>query len=752
MTSTPCFSVSQQIAVRFARRSVLRRLVAVLYIVGTLGYLAWRATIFNADSPGVSLAYYAAEWLGFILGLTVIFSTWRYTHRAPGVPAPGLSVDVLIPTYREPLHVIRRTVMAARDLRYPHQTWVLDDASRPEVASLAAALGVHYRARGENIDAKAGNLNYGLQHSQADFIVVFDADHIAQPHALETLLGMLDDERIAMVQTPQDFYNTDAFQYLNPRRRAGLWHDQSHFYALAQACHESNNAATCVGTGVLYQRRALDDIGGFPVATVTEDFHTSLKLHQRGWLTRYLNEPVAFGIAAADLTEYYKTRHRWAHGNIAVLRHENLFTCTGLSLRQRLAYLSATLIYLEGWQQLLLFMTPLFALVLGWAPFEISVVNVLVVLFYPVLAYLLLQEFGCGFSRFWTNELFSMARWPVHLASAAALFGRKLPWRTSSKTVLGRVRWGLMLPQLLVFVLSALALLYAGWRLSQEFVVGPLAQTLLAMLQGDAPSRAEFFETLPAGYSVELVVIAGFWALFNMLRVTAFVIKVRRNASRSHAFFRFELALPVTLPLEPGFLAQTVAIAEDYLSLRWPTGQALPESPMRLRLHLPDQQLECVLAIERQHQGQLEGRLVWENEAQQDRLAATLYSIGWQRELHAYHAYFLTPSDVLGWLLGGKRAKNALRPVWRAGLLHDTNTPDAVEPVLSHVIEKESQAFEFMGFARFEVGQVFTLRWVGDTVGARRICVLQDLPIASLPHAGLNGRAYWRYLAIIEAS
>ena len=76
-------------------------------------------------------------------------------------------------------------------------------------------------------------------------------------------------------------------------------------------------------------------------------------IRDRGWHTRYLNEPIAFGIAAADLAEYYKTRHRWAHGNLATLRHERIFSCTGLSIKQRLSYLSLGLIYLEGWQQLL---------------------------------------------------------------------------------------------------------------------------------------------------------------------------------------------------------------------------------------------------------------------------------------------------------------------------------------------------------------------------------------------------------------
>ncbi len=744
------FSVSRQIDARFNRRRPIRLAMAAVYVIGTLFYLAWRITIFNSDSLLVSLAFYAAEWIGFILGLTVIFSAWRYTHREPGQVPPGLSVDVLIPTYKEPLHIIRRTLMAARDIRYPHQTWVLDDANRPEIEALARDLGVRYLSRRFNENAKAGNLNNGLSHSRANFVAVFDADHIAQPHALDTLLGLMQDERIAMVQTPQDYYNTDAFQYLSPRRKAGLWHDQSYFYNLAQACRDGWNASSCVGTGVLYRRAALDSIGGIPVDTVTEDFHTSLKLHKQGWQTRYLNEPVAFGVAAADLGEYYKTRHRWAHGNLATLRVEHIFSCAGLTLKQRLSYLSLGLIYLEGWQQLLLFLIPLCALMLGWAPFQISLFNVLIVLCFPIIGYLLLQEFGCGFSRFWTNEVFAMARWPIHLVSAAALFGRKLPWRSSTKNIQGEVNWRLMVPQLTIFALGALALVYAAWRLNEDFVVGPLAHALFALLAATKVEPEALFEILPAGYSAELVAIAGFWALFNMVRAGAFVAKALSNARRSNAFFRFELPLPVSLASQPTLAAQTVSISEEWVQLATSSLPDTSSGELQLTLHLPDGPLTCDIAIVRQKAGNLEGNFLWESEAQRDRLAATLYSIGWQRELQHHHAYFLTPSDLISYLFGQKPDGAEPKRQWIAGLLPKYNNTQDAMPILisrSASFQRSPQYIEIISFSTLSIGLVLEI--LLPDVPSKSICLkpVRELPIASLPHSGLNGRSFWRYQA-----
>lgn len=724
--------------------------MAVVYVVGTLIYLSWRVSILSPDSLLVSSAYYAAEWIGFVLGLTVIFSAWRYTHHEPGQAPPGLSVDVLIPTYKEPLHIIRRTVMAARDIRYPHQTWVLDDASRPEIETLAGALGVRYLSRPLNENAKAGNLNHGLKHSQADFVAVFDADHIAQPHALDALLGLMTDENIAMVQTPQDYYNTDAFQYLSPSKQAGLWHDQSYFYNLAQPCRESWNASSCVGTGVLYRRVALDAIGGIPVDTVTEDFHTSLKLHKQGWHTRYLNEPVAYGIAAADLGEYYKTRHRWAHGNLATLRHEGILTCPGLTLKQRLSYLSLGLIYLEGWQQLLLFLIPLCALALGWAPFDISLFNVLVVLCYPIIGYLLLQEFGCGFSRFWTNEIFAMARWPVHLAASTAVFGKKLAWRSSAKNIQGRVDWPLMMPQLTVFALSAMALAYSAWRLQADFVVGPLAHAMMALLTGGQLAQGVLFERLPAGYSAELVAIAGFFALFNMARAGAFMAKTLRNARKSHAFFRFNVPLPVTLACATAPIAQTVAIAEDWVRLAVPSHTVLSADTLRFTLHLPDGPLPCTIEVNHREVGCLEGRFIWEDEARLDRLAATLYSVGWQRELQHHHAYFLTPSDVIGRLFGQRPIGVEPKRHWDAWLLLRYNTLQDAMPLLVVRTAESSQSFEIISFVPLACEIAYRVALPGTIASTVGLTLKAELPIASLPHDGLNGKGYWRYRAIFD--
>lgn len=753
----PRQSASRQMAERLARRRLWRRFVALAYIVLLTAYLAWRYTIINPDSLALSAAYYAAEVIGFVLGLCAILTSWSYSHRDPPPAPEGLSVDVFVPAYKEPLHIIRRTVLAARGIRYPHGTFLLDDGKRDEVRALAEELGVKYLRREGNLHAKAGNLNYGLARSTADFVMVFDADHIALPHALDAMLGFFADEKVAMVQTPQDYYNIDAFQYINARRTGALWHDQSAFYNIAQPCADSVNAASCVGTGVVYRRAALDAVGGIPTATVTEDIHTSLRLHKAGYKTVFLNESVAYGVAASDLGEYYKTRHRWGHGNLHALKLENILFCKELTLMQRLHYLSLGLIYLEGWQQLLLFTIPLIALVFGLQPFTITIFNVLVVLTFPFLSYLLLQELGCGFARYWANELFAMARWPVYLASTAGLFGRKMAFKSSSKNIHGRINWRLMTPQILVMAASLLAVGYAVMTLAEKgFRTGPLAKFIYLLVTTWTIPQMDLHGVMAEGYTVDLVVIAGAWALYSAVRGGFFIRKVLHDARNTHDYFRFRIPVPALLDSAGKHYGCVTRLSEDWVRLsdcRAPmpvtAGGAfsftafLPAGPLRLTA-------VAEKVTQRNGAAEIEGRLSWESEALRDRLASGLYSVDWHREFLHRNAYFLTPSDVLLSCLFFKPPLKIPRRAWRAVLL-ETKEDMTGYGVLAR--EKGSgNSASLVTFRPLASGQ--SCRFLEFTENGPRfggMDVTGEESLHSLVEEGLDGAAPRRYAVRLVA-
>jgi Glycosyl transferase family 2 len=198
-----------------ARERVIR-VATVAALLVTVAYLGWRAVV--TVDPAVwwlSVPLYLLELHAAVgLGLYA-FSLWDVGSgpRARPVTETRLRVAVLIPTWNEPPEVLAPTIAAAVALRPAHETWVLDDGDRPHIAELAADLGARYLRRDDRSHAKAGNLNHALKVVDADVVAVLDADHVARPGFLRDTLGYFDDQRVALVQTPQDFYNLESFEH-----------------------------------------------------------------------------------------------------------------------------------------------------------------------------------------------------------------------------------------------------------------------------------------------------------------------------------------------------------------------------------------------------------------------------------------------------------------------------------------------------------------------------------------------------------
>jgi cellulose synthase (UDP-forming) len=136
-------------------------------------------------------------WILFFVdtGFTFLILLYLFNHSSQfniksSKNPPSGSLDVFLPVVNEPLALFERTLMAATQIYYTNKTiYVLDDGRRDEVEELAKKYSVKYLCRGNNIHFKAGNLNFGMENSVSDFILILDADHIVQPEIAEDLLG-----------------------------------------------------------------------------------------------------------------------------------------------------------------------------------------------------------------------------------------------------------------------------------------------------------------------------------------------------------------------------------------------------------------------------------------------------------------------------------------------------------------------------------------------------------------------------------
>ncbi len=334
-------------------------------------FVVWRTLVVNWGVWYGPVAW-AAEM--FAVGTTTVFvmSLRRRTRPVPPADAvdPAGTVDILVPTVNEPLPVLEPTVLGAVRVRGVRDVIVLDDGDRPEIRAMADRLGARYLPRTTGEGAKAGNLNHGLGVTDAEFVVTLDADHIPLPEFIERTLGYFDDPAVAVVQSPQSFYNTESFTFRRRRGVDGGWHEQEMFYGGVQPTKNSTNSAIYTGTSAMLRRAALDSVGGFAEDTATEDIHTSLRLHARGWKSVYLESPLAYGLEVDNLRQYYGTRRRWAIGSLhLLLRHpDSPLRIPGLTPHQRLNYASAMVAHFQGLNRLLYLLIPVFALSTGVAP------------------------------------------------------------------------------------------------------------------------------------------------------------------------------------------------------------------------------------------------------------------------------------------------------------------------------------------------------------------------------------------------
>jgi cellulose synthase (UDP-forming) len=357
------------------RNEVVIQTVALVALVWGAVYLGWRGIeTWDRTDPALFLLLYACELFGWAMLASFCFLAWRIpASKRPQVALPH-SVDVLVCTYDEGPEVLEATLLGCAGITYPHVTWVLDDGRRDFVRALAERTGARYVTRPDNRHAKAGNINHALGVVDAELLLVLDADHVPQPDILDATVGYFDDARVAVVQTPHDFGNHDSFQHFETGR-----HDQSMFFDVILPGKDRHNSVFWCGSAAVIRRGALVEVGGVATETIAEDFHTTIKLHSRGWKTRYHAETLVQGLAPHDLSSYLLQRDRWARGNLAVFRTaENPLRAPNLSAAQRVSYLSSLLAYFVPLQRLGLLTVLTVMLVSGQLPMHATVTGFLV--------------------------------------------------------------------------------------------------------------------------------------------------------------------------------------------------------------------------------------------------------------------------------------------------------------------------------------------------------------------------------------
>ncbi|MGP2541141.1 UDP-forming cellulose synthase catalytic subunit [Yersinia sp. 2541 StPb PI] len=516
-------------------------MLIVLSLTVSCRYLWWRYTeTLNWDDP-VSLVcglllLFAETYAWVVLVLGYFQTIWPLNRQPVAMPDDINSwptIDLMVPTYNEDLGVVKPTIYAALGIDWPKDKiniYILDDGNRPAFKAFAAEVGVHYIARPTHEHAKAGNINHALKKANGEFVAIFDCDHVPTRSFLQLTLGwFFKDTKLGILQTPHHFFSPDPFER-NLGRFRQTPNEGTLFYGLVQDGNDMWDATFFCGSCAVLRRSALDAIGGIAVETVTEDAHTSLRMHRKGYSSAYIRIPQAAGLATESLSAHIGQRIRWARGMVQIFRLDNPLLGKGLKLVQRLCYANAMLHFLSGIPRLIFLTAPLaFLLLHAYIIFAPALAIALYVLPHMIHASLTNSRLQGKYRHsFWSEIYETVLAWYIARPTTMALLSpHKGTFNVTSKGGLveeQHVDWVITRPYIALVLLNVAGLIAGLWRL------------------GHGPSN-----------EIMTVVISLVWVIYNMT-ILGGAVAVAVEAKQVRQSHRVEIAMPAAVARADGHL------------------------------------------------------------------------------------------------------------------------------------------------------------------------------------------------------
>lgn len=376
---------------------------------------------------------------------------------------PDYSVDIFTTACpEEPFEMIENTLKAMVAVRYPHKNYLCVEGNNTRLRKLCDKLGVIYVSRNTRKNAKAGNINNALKHSTGEICVILDPDHIPFPDFLDHVLPHFSRPEVGFVQVVQAYKNQK--ESLIARAAA----EQTYiFYGPFMNVMNNYGTAQAIGANCTFRRSALESIGGH-AAGLTEDMHTSMLLHAKGWKSVYVPKIVSRGLVPSGLSAYYKQQLKWSRGTFDLWLNLYPRLFKNFTWKQKLHYGLLPIYYLFGLITLIDIIVPVYSLGTGDYPWHMNPL-LFFIYFIPFIIFSLLtrlyaQKWLYGEEEFGFHMLGGIIRvgtwWVYILGFIYTLFNIKVPYIPTQKTYSPKDELMLGLPNLLVALICILAAVY----------------------------------------------------------------------------------------------------------------------------------------------------------------------------------------------------------------------------------------------------------------------------------------------------
>jgi cellulose synthase (UDP-forming) len=255
------------------------------------------------------------------------------------------TVDIFLPICGESIDIFRPTWEAVTKLNYDnYKVYVLEDRVDLEARKLAKDLGFKYLSRPNKGELKkAGNIHYGVENSDGEFIVILDADFIPHVEFIRESVPYFANPKIGILQTPQ-YFDVDDKVHKRSMIEFGAGHVVEDFYRILQPARDTFNAAICVGTNSIHRRSAIHDSHAPKLAERCEDVVAGLTMLKHGYELKYIPIILAKGICPDNVESYFKQHNRWGAGSVELF-FSAFFWRIKMSTIQRLIHVSSTMYY-----------------------------------------------------------------------------------------------------------------------------------------------------------------------------------------------------------------------------------------------------------------------------------------------------------------------------------------------------------------------------------------------------------------------
>lgn len=237
-------------------------------------------------------------------------------------------VSIHVPAYNEPPDMLIETLNSLAALDYPrYEVLFIDNNTKDEAVwrpveqhCLTLVEKFRFFHKAPLAGFKAGALNFALSQTAAEatVIAVIDSDYCVEPSWLRDLVPQFSQERVAIVQAPQDYrdLNENAFKAMCFAEYRGFFH-------FGMVTRNERNEIIQHGTMTMVRRSCLEEVGGWGEHTITEDAQLGFMIFSAGHQAVYTSEIYGKGLMPDSFLDYKNQRFRWTYGAMQILRYHS---------------------------------------------------------------------------------------------------------------------------------------------------------------------------------------------------------------------------------------------------------------------------------------------------------------------------------------------------------------------------------------------------------------------------------------------